>query len=130
MAETHVIDSQELVIESHVPTYLKVWFSLLVLTVIEYFYAHVFKDTFMVLVLGLMFWAVIKASLVGWYFMHLKFEGNWVYGFLVPACILATVLIFALVPDIGLARMYDESPAEEDVTTVAPFVPGPAGSMV
>ena len=48
-----------------------------------------------------MFWAVIKASLVGWYFMHLKFEGKWVYFMLVPAGILAMILIFALIPDIG-----------------------------
>ena len=30
--------------------------------------------------------------MVGWYFMHLKFEGNWVYGMLVPAGILAMIL--------------------------------------
>ena len=42
-----------------------------------------------------MFWAIIKASLVGWYFMHLKFEGKWVYSMLVPAGILAAVFIFA-----------------------------------
>ena len=32
---------------------------------------------------------------MGWYFMHLKFEGNWVYAMLVPAGILAMILSFA-----------------------------------
>ena len=82
---------QELHVESHAP-YLKVFAALAVFTAIEYFYARIFKDSFAVLVLGLMFWAVIKASMVGWYFMHLKFEGKWVYYMLVPAGILAIIL--------------------------------------
>ena len=39
---------------------------------------------------------MIKAGLVGWFFMHLKFEGNWVYILIVPAFILATILVLAL----------------------------------
>ena len=52
MAETNVIDSHELEIESHAP-YLKVWMALLVLTVIEYFYAKMFQSSFALLVGGL-----------------------------------------------------------------------------
>jgi cytochrome c oxidase subunit 4 len=126
MAETHLTHEQEMAVESHAPTYLKVWAALAVFTAIEYFWAHVFKDTFATLILGLLFWAVIKASLVGWYFMHLKFEGNWVYGMLVPAAILATVFIVALIPDIGLQAIADESPAEEEFSMSAPLAPGPA----
>jgi cytochrome c oxidase subunit 4 len=124
MAETHLTRSQEMEVESHAP-YLKVWAALLVLTLIEYWYAHWFKDTFATLVLGLMFWACIKAGLVGWYFMHLKFEGKWVYGWLVPAAFLASVFVFALMPDVGFPPVGDESPAEEEVSAVAPLVPGP-----
>ena len=40
---------------------------------------------FALLVLGLMSLAGIKAALVGLYFMHLKFEGRWIYFMLVPA---------------------------------------------
>ena len=104
---------QELHVESHAP-YLKVWAGLLVFTLIEYFWAHIFKDSFSVLVVGLMFWAVIKASLVGWYFMHLKFEGTWVYYMLVPASILAVILTTALIPDIALAPTTEENPDEEE----------------
>ena len=101
MAETNLTHDQEMHVESHAP-YIKVFLALAVFTAIEYFYARVFKDAFAPLVLGLMFWAVIKASMVGWYFMHLKFEGRWVYYMLVPAGILACVFIFALMPDIAM----------------------------
>jgi cytochrome c oxidase subunit IV len=124
MVETHLTESQEMEVESHAP-YIKVWAALAVFTAVEYVWAHVFKDTLAVLLIGLLFWAVLKASLVGWFFMHLKFEGRWVYGFLIPAAILASVVILALVPDIAL-RLAEENPAEEDVSVVAPLMPGPA----
>src|SRR3954470_22049400 len=92
---------QELEVESHAP-YLKVWAALAVFTAIEYFYARIFKDSAGTLILGLMFWALIKAALVGWYFMHLKFEGKWVYYMLIPAGILAAVLTLALIPDLAM----------------------------
>ena len=66
-----------------------------------------------------MFWAVIKACLVGWYFMHLKFEGKWVYYMLVPAGILAIVLIFALIPDIAMQPVTEENPEEEVSTPIS-----------
>lgn len=124
MAETHLTADEEMAVESHTP-YGKVWVALLVLTLIEYFYAKMFSGSFATLVLGLMFWAVIKAGLVGWYFMHLKYEGNWVYGFLVPAGVLAMVVIFALIPDIAM-NITDENPAEDEGPTAslsAPLMP-------
>jgi cytochrome c oxidase subunit IV len=126
MSEPNVTHDQEMEVESHAP-YGKVWLALLVLTLIEYFYAHIFKDAFATLVLGLMFWAVIKASLVGWYFMHLKFEGRWVYYMLIPAGILAAVLIFALMPDIASQKeeVEGEGNAESVAAIFAPLVPGP-----
>jgi cytochrome c oxidase subunit 4 len=117
--------AQELHIESHAP-YLKVWAGLAVFTAIEYFYAHFFKDTFVVLVLGLMVWAIIKASMVGWYFMHLKFEGKWVYGMLIPAGILAFILTIALVPDLAMQPVTEESPEEEESGAVSLLEPGVA----
>lgn len=122
MAETHVSESQEMEAEAHAP-YLKVWAGLAVLTAVEYFYAQIFKDSFGVLVLGLMTLALVKAGMVGWWFMHLKYEGTWVYGFLVPACVLATIIIFALMPDIGLEKFLDEGTAEDEFAAAAPLVP-------
>jgi cytochrome c oxidase subunit IV len=98
--------------EAHAP-YWKVWAALLVLTVIEYYYASAFQSVFLILLLGLLFWAVIKAGLVGWFFMHLKFEGNWVYILIVPAFVLATILVLALMPDMTLKENADDVPIEE-----------------
>ena len=98
--------------EAHAP-YLKVFAALAVLTVIEYFYASIFKDLFAILVLGLLCLAVIKAGLVGWYFMHLKFEGNWVYILIVPALVLATIIVLALCPDMVLKPETEENPGED-----------------
>ncbi len=99
-------------VEAHTP-YWKVWAALLVLTVMEYFYAYIFKDLFPILVLGLLFLACIKAGLVGWFFMHLKFEGNWVYLALVPAGILAAIIVFALTPDMVMKPETEENPGED-----------------
>jgi cytochrome c oxidase subunit 4 len=120
MAETKVLAPTEIAeehaTEAHAP-YLKVWAALLVFTVIEYFYAFLLKDLFLILVLGLLLWAAIKAGLVGWFFMHLKFEGNWVYFLIVPAAVLATILVLALSPDVAM-RPVDEE--EEETVWVAP----------
>ena len=48
--------------------------------------------------------------MVGWYFMHLKFEGNWVYAMLVPAGILAMILTLALIPDVAMQPVTEEKP--------------------
>jgi cytochrome c oxidase subunit IV len=104
--------------ESHAP-YLKVWAGLAVLTLVEYYYASFLKDYFLILLLGLLFLAVVKAGMVGWYFMHLKFEGNWVYIMIVPAFILATIIVLALSPDMVLKPETEENPGEE-VSRIAP----------
>ncbi len=123
MAETTKMAASEVAAEhateAHAP-YLKVFAGLAVLTAIEYYYASIFKDHFVILLLGLLFLAVVKAGLVGWYFMHLKFEGNWVYIMIVPAMILATIIVLALCPDMVLKPETEENPGEES----AYIVPG------
>src|SRR6516162_1424851 len=104
MADTPSLSAdmaEELEAESHAP-YMKVWFILAVLTGVEYFYALIFKDHFGLLVGGLITLALIKASMVGWFFMHLKFEKKWVYILIVPACVMAVFLTLALVPDMAM----------------------------
>ena len=129
MAETKVLSPTEVgeehAAESHAP-YLKVWGALLILTLIEYFYASWFKSAFLILVLGLLFWAAIKAGLVGWYFMHLKFEGNWVYIAIIPAAVLAAGLILALCPDIAMKPVEEEA---EETVWIAPADPTPAARI-
>ncbi len=128
MAETTKMAAIEIAAEhateAHAP-YLKVFAALAVLTAIEYFYASWFKELFLGLIVGLMGLAVIKAGLVGWYFMHLKFEGTWVYYMLVPAGILAIILTCALCPDMVLKYVTDENPGEDSAFVLpAGEVPG------
>lgn len=124
---------------SHDSTYIRVFVALLVFTILEYVYAMLTQSHFPALVIGLVTLAVTKAVLVALYFMHLKFEGRWVYLLLVPAGVLATALVAALVPDISLPPRDDRTlpmpPAAtgtpETATPTAaahPTPPGPAWS--
>ncbi len=79
------------------------------------------------MLLGLLFWAVIKAGLVGWYFMHLKFEGKWVYILIVPAFVLATILTLALCPDMAMKPESDDYAGDESVFVVPAGGPRAAG---
>lgn len=87
---------------THEKTYYAVFGALLVFTVGTYFLAEdLFKNNHFATVIAVMLIAVIKASLVVTFFMHLKFEGKWKYALLVPTVILAAVLVCALLPDIA-----------------------------
>ena len=72
----HAVDHAE---EHHAhehpsPSYWLIFFALLILTVIEVFVGTHFGLKGVVLVLTLVVLAVIKAVLVGLYFMHLRYE--------------------------------------------------------
>jgi cytochrome c oxidase subunit 4 len=120
--------AQELQVESHAP-YLKVWAGLAILTAVEYFYALFFKDHFAILVAGLLFLALVKAGMVGWYFMHLKFEKPWVYMLIVPACVLAVGLTLTLLPDQTFRPTDDEDEIENQSWT-APTSEFPAEAPI
>lgn len=106
---------------AHVKTYLRVFFALAVFTAMEYFYAQIFKDAFAVLVLGLMTIAVVKAAMVGMYFMHLKYEGRWVYYMLIPAGILAVILVLALYPDIAMQPQAAQDDGDTEIVASQPI---------
>ena len=73
------------------------------------------------LILGLMSMAFFKAALVGYYFMHVKFEGKWVFAMIIPACILAVLLVVALIPDVARDRSKDDlSSPDEDSALLSP----------
>lgn len=50
---------------------------------------------------GLMFFAILKAMLVAAYFMHAKYEGNWLHILMIPSSALAFVVVVFLAPDVG-----------------------------
>ena len=110
MPVPNATNDQELDVESHAP-YMKVFWALLVFTILEYLYARFLPVGFAALVAGLMVLALTKAFLVGWYFMHLKFEGRWIYLMLVPVGLLAIVVVLGLTPDIAF---------HEDPSAVSP----------
>jgi len=121
MAEVYPLPAdlaEELDVESHAP-YWKIWAILAALTAVEYFYALIFKDHFPVLVLGLVSLALVKAGMVGWFFMHLKFERKWVYILIIPACVMAVFLTLALCPDMAMKPIVEEN-AGEDETSLVP----------
>jgi cytochrome c oxidase subunit 4 len=47
--------------------------------------------------------AVVKSTLVGLYFMHLKYDWARLYFVIVPISILATMMIIVLMPDLVVA---------------------------
>ncbi len=96
--------------DEHRSPYLRAWAALAVLTLVEYFYASIFRDVLGVLVIGLVFWAAVKAGLVGWFFMHLNQERAWVYLLIGPACLLAVLLVLAVYPDVAMQPVDGEAP--------------------
>ena len=90
----------------NVQAYLVIFGALSIFTVLSFAFNGAARSdmishtTSFVLILGV---AVIKATLVGMYFMHLKFDWGRVFFMIIPAFILATVLVIVLLPDIVLA---------------------------
>ena len=77
MAATNLTAAQHEHSESHVRTYLMVFCWLLVFTILEYFYAKFaarYQFHIAMLILGLMVLAIVKATMVAMFFMHLKGE--------------------------------------------------------
>jgi caa(3)-type oxidase subunit IV len=93
----------------HGPTstspYMKVFYLLCIFTalsfVVNYFVreGHLSSTTGFILILSV---AVVKALLVVCIFMHLKWDWGRLYFMIIPALVLAPMLVFALLPDIVL----------------------------
>lgn len=89
------------------PNYMLVFWLLVILTgasFLTYFVGDAVGTT--AIFLFVMLVALCKASLVGLFFMHLKFEGPWKYVLLVPAGMLLVLLVLALIPDVGLRGVH------------------------
>ena len=87
--------------EAHAePNYLAVCGWLFVLTVIEVGIIFLPIPKLMIAA-GLVILAVVKASLVAIYFMHLKFEKVVIWWIAVIPAILCVFLIFMLIPELA-----------------------------
>jgi cytochrome c oxidase subunit 4 len=94
MAESHDSSNDKM--------YLAIAGSLAGLTAISYVgdLMHMPRPALICLVLLV---ALVKATLVATFFMHLKVDWSKVRVMIIPAVILAAILVFALMPDIMLA---------------------------
>jgi caa(3)-type oxidase subunit IV len=98
--------------------YMKIFFALFFLTVLELGSTQLpVGKVFIILLLVIL--AFTKAGLVGMYFMHLKFEGRWKHILLVPPALLAVVLVFALMPDVGRTGAW---PADQPASHAQPVM--------
>jgi cytochrome c oxidase subunit 4 len=89
-----------------VMSYLIVFAALSVFTIVSFIAngaarsGSITAQTSFLIILGV---AVIKAALVGAWFMHLKFDWGRVGFMLIPAFVLAVMMMLVLMPDIVLA---------------------------
>lgn len=100
------------------PNYMKIFYALFVFTVLEVgaAYMNAIFPGFPLLLLGLILvvLALVKAALVGMYFMHLKFEKRALGIIALTPLILCTLLIIALLPDLtGHERKSEPAVAEQ-----------------
>ncbi len=58
--------------------------------------------------------ACTKATFVLLYFMHVKFEGKWIWAMLLPTLILALAIPAALTPDVALHYYTVETPQADE----------------
>jgi caa(3)-type oxidase subunit IV len=87
------------------PNYMYVFYSLTVLTIVEVTVAYMSVLPLLIMGFLLVVLALVKACLVGMYFMHLKFEKRTLGIIAMTPLILCTLLILALLPDLtGTAR--------------------------
>lgn len=65
--------------------------------------------------------ALAYVVLVAWYLMYLKFEGRWVFAMIVPTCLIATVLVAAIYPDVAMPySIHDQSQQDEEAALAEP----------
>src|SRR5437660_11669644 len=87
----------------NVKAYLVVFGALSVFTLLSFLFNDAARHEMIthmqsfVLILGV---AIFKATLVGMYFMHLKFDWGRLYFMIIPAFILGTMMMIVLLPDI------------------------------
>jgi cytochrome c oxidase subunit 4 len=65
--------------------------------------------------------AVVKGSLVAFFFMHLKFEGKLIYLIFIVPLLLSILMIFAIIPDV-LMTAHDSNSASLHLFN-APAIP-------
>ena len=85
-------------VEGTTALYMKVWFALIGMTLLEVFlaYERLPLITMLIILMGL---SVLKAGLIIAYFMHLKFERMSLVLTLIPTLVICICLLFIVFPD-------------------------------
>lgn len=83
-----------------VKTYLLVFLGLAVLTGLTVFLSYLHIDIKVAVALAALI-AITKCSLIGAFFMHLRFEGKLIYALIFTALFLVLFLLFSVLPDLG-----------------------------
>jgi cytochrome c oxidase subunit 4 len=89
----------------NVQMYLVIFGALVVFTLVSFLANYlvqvgtIAKGTSFVIIMAV---AIIKATLVAMYFMHLKFDWGKVYFIVIPVMVLCVMLMIILLPDIVL----------------------------
>ena len=84
--------------EGGTPLYMKVWFALVAMTLLEVYLAYQGLPVNLMLII-LMGLSVIKAALIVAYFMHLRFERLSLFLTLIPMCVLCLCLFAVFFAD-------------------------------
>jgi cytochrome c oxidase subunit 4 len=90
----------------NIQAYLVIGVALSIFTVVSFVVNKFVRDDLLTAQLGFLIIlavAIVKAFLVGMYFMHLKFDWPKLYFMIIPAFILGAMMGLALLPDMVLA---------------------------
>ncbi|MFO0967594.1 MAG: cytochrome C oxidase subunit IV family protein [Gemmataceae bacterium] len=91
-------------------SYVIVFASLAVLTMVSYL-AYVILGHGMKSLIVILLVSVVKATLVAFIFMHLKWDWGKVFGIMIPVVVMAIMMVIVLLPDMAFAPRRDTSPA-------------------
>lgn len=94
----------------HSIPHFKVFGALLILTAVTVGVYFLHPSNELVKVLLALFIASVKAILVCFFFMHMKFEGKLIYMILIVPLLLCVLLVVALIPDVLNGHLFNPNP--------------------
>ncbi len=96
----------------HHVNYIACFLTLVGLTILTVLAYYVFRssESELVKVLVALLIASVKASVVAYFFMHLKFEGKLIYTIFIVPLVLCVLLVVALIPDVLRGPLFNNRP--------------------
>ncbi len=94
----------------HHVNYYAIFASLVVLTAITVGVYFLHPTSELVKILLALLIASVKAILVAYFFMHLKFEGKLIYTIFIVPLLLCVLLVVALIPDVLRGPLFNNRP--------------------